>query len=124
MEDIFDPELAKAASGQGSVSPIPPTISISNTRSKKEQARVGAIAGGVIGGLAVFVVAGVGAWIFFRKRSMVQDNGDDPDYTKASTGPPTSEPKTFEHKELPPLPQQVYVRLFPILQGLHPDQHS
>ena len=122
MEDIFDPQLAKAASGQGSVSPSNTPSSGPTGPSKKEPTHVGAIVGGVIGGLAAFVVTGVGAWIFLRRRAMVNDNGDDPDYTKASTGTSPFKPKTFEHKQLPSLPR-LYVRSFTIPRGLDPDQH-
>jgi len=110
--------LARAAGGPESLSPVPPTLSVSNGQSLlptgpsgtrdtsgtagpsptregnnvgTKPSRVGAIVGGVVGGLAVLAVAGIGTWIFRRKRATVHSDGDHLDYTKVSTGPPTSE---------------------------------
>jgi len=127
--DIFDPVLAKAAGGPESLSPVPPTLSVSDGQTSsptspsgtrvlssttgpsptqesnnggRKPSHVGAIVGGVIGGLAALTVAGVGTWIFRRKRATVHSDGDHPDYTKVSTDPPTSE------QEIPPSHPRLY----------------
>ena len=137
--------LAKAAGGPESLAPVPPTLSVSDATSSlsptgppgtretsgptnpastqgsdnggKTPSHVGAIVGGVIGGLAALAVTGVGAWIFLRKRATVHGDGGYPDYTKVSTAPPTSE------NEIPPSHPRLYVRLSIILSGLHSDRH-
>ena len=134
MGDIFDPVLAKAAGGAESLSPVPPTASLSNTPANgptsssgtqegdnggNKPSHVGAIVGGVIGGLAVLAAIAVGVWIFLRRRALARGDGNygDPDYTKVSTGPPTTE------NEIPPSHPRLYVRSLSILLCLHPDQH-
>ena len=81
----------------------PPGNKESNNGGEKPS-HVGAIVGGVLGGLATLAVTGVGAWIFLRKRAMVQGDRDYPGHTKVPTDPPTSEDGT-------PLPHpRLYVR--------------
>ena len=136
--------LARDAGGPDSLSPVPPTLSVSNTPSldptgpsgtrvssgpadpsstqesnngDEQSSHVGAIVGGVIGGLAALAVASAGAWIFLRKRATVHGNGDNPNYTEVSTGVPVSE------QEIPPLNPRLYVRLSVPLVGSHSNRH-
>ena len=112
--------LAKAAGGAESLSPAPPTLSVSNLPAngptsssgtqesndgEKQSSHVGAIIGGVIGGLALLAATAVVVWIFLRRRVLARGDGDSnyPDYTKVSTGPPTTE------NEIPPSHPRLYV---------------
>ena len=120
MGDIFDPVPAKAAGGAESLSPVPPTLSVSNPPAngptsssgtqegndgEKQSSHVGAIIGGVIGGLALLAATAVVVWIFLRRRVLARGDGNSnyPDYTKVSTGPPTAE------HEIPPSHPRLYV---------------
>ena len=74
---------------------------------------VGAIAGGVIGGLAALGVIGIGVWLFLRRRAVGHKGGD---YSRVSTGAPVS-----EHGKQPSQ-LRLYVRVFIVLSGLRSDR--
>ena len=125
--------LAKAAGGPESLAPIPPTLSLSSTLPSgtanpsatqgsngggKKSSNVGAIIGGVAGGLAALALIVIGTrMIFIRKRAVVHAGEDYPDDIKASTDTPTAE------REIPPSYPRLYVRLLAILPGLHSDRY-
>lgn len=75
---------------------------------------LGAIIGGVIGGLAALAMIGVGVWIFLRKRAIARE---DPHYTRVSTGAPTSE----NGKQ--PSQLRLYVKMFLVQFGFDSDRH-
>jgi len=117
--DKFDPVLAMAAGGQPETSaPVPSTVSLSGgsgsassisgsptstptrfNQVNKPSPRTGAIAGGVIGGLAFLAAVGVGVWIFLRRRATAgrRDgmfggiDGDYLDYPRHPAGSSVSE---------------------------------
>jgi hypothetical protein len=79
-------------SGSQLPSMVVPTSTSTSQGDNKKKSNAGAIAGGVIGGLAALAVIGVGVWFFLRKRATRQGDGDYSDYTRVSTGAPMSEP--------------------------------
>ncbi|KAF9791940.1 hypothetical protein BJ322DRAFT_1026298 [Thelephora terrestris] len=132
----FDPVLAKAAGGPESLSPVPPTLSTSvspahtdppattqgndNGNGGKKSSHVGAIVGGVIGGLAALAVIGA-TWMFLRKRAAAHGDGDYPDYTKVYPGGVSSS----EHAhEIPPSQPRLYDPSDPSTYPSHIDHVS
>ena len=140
--DGFDPATAKAAGGQPEVlAPVPSTVTLSSSstssrspstvsadptststgqdNSKTEKpSNVGAIAGGVIGGLAILAAVGVGVWMFLRRRATarIRINGDYPDYPKY-----TAVASTSEHG-IQPSQMRLYVSFFIIVPSLRSNQ--
>lgn len=90
------------------------------TNPSKKSSNKGAIAGGVIGGLAALAAIGIGAWIFLRKRAMARSDQGYSDYTRVSLGAPMSE---HEQKSQPSQQLRLYVRLFVVLSSFHSDCH-
>ena len=85
---------------------------------------MGAIVGGVIGGLAFLGAVGVGAWVFLRRRAARRNHGyaeagdtNHQDYPKYSPGPVMSE------NGMQPSQMRLYVSLFILLSGLYFDRH-
>ena len=133
--------FAEAAGGPESLAPIPPTLEVSsapllsattsslgtvspsatqgNNDGGKKPSNVGAIVGGVIGGLAVLALIAIGVthMIFIRKLAVVHAGEDHPNDTKVSTDAPTAE------REIPPSQPWLYVRSLTILLGSHSDQY-
>ncbi|KAF9647246.1 hypothetical protein BDM02DRAFT_3261818 [Thelephora ganbajun] len=115
VQNAFDPAAAKSAGGQPEVlAPVPSTVSLSSSSTSSgsstmitedpiststgqgnhdqtnKPSNVGAIVGGVIGGLAVLAAFGVGIWIFLRKRAIARVDEDYPGHTTYSTDAITS----------------------------------
>ena len=133
--------FAEAAGGPESLAPIPPTLEVSsapllsattsslgtvspsatqgNNDGGKKPSNVGAIVGGVIGGLAVLALIAIGVthMIFIRKLAVVHAGEDHPNDTKVSTDAPTAA------REIPPSQPWLYVRSLTILLGSHSDQY-
>jgi len=135
--------IAKSAGGQPEASaPLPSTVSLSgsstgsgslssiaanptststgqdNNNQTKKPSSVGAIVGGVIGGLAFLAAVGVGAWIFLRRRAPARNDEDYPDHPRHSADALMSE------YGMQPSQMRLYVRFSsscpaPFLTDLH-----
>lgn len=128
--------MAESAGGQPeTLAPVPSTISlpdrsgspssgsttststsVGDNQTKKSSPNVGAIVGGVIGGLAFLAAVGFGIWIFLRRRASARGtatyggiDGDYPDYPRYSDGPIMSE------HSVQPSQMRLYVGHFVIL---------
>jgi len=85
---------SSTSSGSPSTASLDPTSTSSGQDSgnePKKSLNAGAIAGGVVGGLAVLAAIGIGVWVFLRRRAAARIGGDYPDYPTYSAVASSSE---------------------------------
>jgi len=91
------------------VNPTTTSTGQEDNNQTKKSSNVGAIVGGVIGGLAFLAAVGIGAWMFLRRRANPRIDEDYPDYPRYSDGPLMAE------QNMPPSQMRLYVSFVVLL---------